>query len=145
PIPTFDERAFREAVVNALVHRDYTRMGAVHVRRETEGFIISNPGGFVEGVTLDNLLVVEPRPRNPLLADVVKRIGLSERTGRGVDLIYEGLLRYGRPAPDYSRSDRSSVVVRLSSAEPDIPFLRLILEEEKRAGAPVSLDSLIVL
>jgi ATP-dependent DNA helicase RecG len=145
PIPTFDERAFREAVVNALAHRDYTRMGAVHVRRETEGFIISNPGGFVEGVTLDNLLVVEPRPRNPLLADVVKRIGLSERTGRGVDLIYEGLLRYGRPAPDYSRSDRTSVVVRLSSAEPDIPFLRLILEEERRTSAPVSLDSLIVL
>jgi ATP-dependent DNA helicase RecG len=145
PIPTFDERAFREAVVNAFVHRDYTRMGAVHVRRETEGFIISNPGGFVEGVTLDNLLVVEPRPRNPLLADVVKRIGLSERTGRGVDLIYEGLLRYGRPAPDYSRSDRTSVVVRLSSAEPDIPFLRLILEEERRTSAPVSLDSLIVL
>ncbi|MGH9842798.1 MAG: RNA-binding domain-containing protein [Blastocatellia bacterium] len=145
PIPTFDERGFREAVVNALTHRDYTRLGAVHVRRETEGFIISNPGGFVEGVTLGNLLVVEPRPRNPLLADALKRIGLSERTGRGVDLIYEGLLRYGRPAPDYSRSDRTSVIVRLSSAEPDVPFLRMILEEEKRTGAPAPLDSLIVL
>jgi ATP-dependent DNA helicase RecG len=145
PIPTFDERAFREAFVNALAHRDYTRLGAVHARRETDGFIISNPGGFVEGVTLDNLLVVEPRPRNPALADAIKRIGLSERTGRGVDLIYEGLLRYGRPAPDYSRSDRTSVIVRLSSAEPDIPFLRMILEEEQRTGAPVPLDSLIVL
>ncbi len=100
PIPTFDERAFREAFVNALAHRDYTRLGAVHVRRETGGFVISNPGGFVEGVTLDNLLVVEPRPRNPVLADAIKRLGLAERTGRGVDLIYEGLLRYGRPAPD---------------------------------------------
>ncbi len=145
PIPTFDERAFREAFVNALTHRDYTRLGAVHARRETDGFIISNPGGFVEGVTLENLLVVEPRPRNPALADAIKRIGLSERTGRGVDLIYEGLLRYGRPAPDYSRSDRTSVIVRLSSAEPDIPFLRMILEEEQRTGAPVPLDSLIVL
>jgi ATP-dependent DNA helicase RecG len=145
PIPTFDERAFREALVNALVHRDYTRLGAVHARRETDGFIISNPGGFVEGVTLDNLLVVEPRPRNPVLADAIKRIGLSERTGRGVDLIYEGLLRYGRPAPDYSRSDRTSVVVRLSSAEPDIPFLQMILEEEKRTGARIPLDSLLLL
>jgi len=145
PIPTFDERAFREAFVNALAHRDYTRLGAVHVRRETEGFIISNPGGFVEGVTLDNLLVVEPRPRNPVLADAIKRLGLAERTGRGVDLIYEGLLRYGRPAPDYSRSDRTSVTVKLSSAEPDISFLNMILEEERRTGAPVPLDSLIVL
>ncbi len=145
PIPTFDERAFREAFVNALAHRDYTRLGAVHVRRETDGFIISNPGGFVEGVTLNNLLVVEPRPRNPALADAIKRLGLAERTGRGVDLIYEGLLRYGRPAPDYSRSDRTSVTVKLSSAEPDIPFLSMILEEERRTGAPVPLDSLIVL
>lgn len=145
PIPNFDERAFREALVNALAHRDYTRLGAVHVRRETDGFIISNPGGFVEGVTLDNLLVVEPRPRNPALADAIKRIGLSERTGRGVDLIYEGLLRYGRPAPDYSRSDRTSVIVQLSSAEPDPPFLRMIIEEEERTGASVQLDALIVL
>src|SRR3712207_5768487 len=72
---------------------------------ESDGLIISNPGGFVEGVTLDRLLVTEPRPRNPLLADIMKRVGLAERTGRGVDLIYQGLLRYGRPAPDYSRSD----------------------------------------
>ena len=41
--------------------------------------VVSNPGGFVEGVTLDNLLVVEPRPRNPQLADAFKRIGLAER------------------------------------------------------------------
>lgn len=145
PIPTFDKRAFREAFVNALTHRDYTRLGAVHVRLETEGLAISNPGGFVEGVTLANLLVVEPRPRNPLLADAVKRIGLAERTGRGVDLIYEGLLRYGRPAPDYTRSDSTSVVVRLSSAQADIPFLQMILEEESRRGGPVPLDALIVL
>lgn len=54
PIPTFDERAFREAFVNGIVHRDYTRLGAVPVSRETDGFIISNPDGFVEGVTLGN-------------------------------------------------------------------------------------------
>ena len=83
PVPNYEPRAFREAVVNALVHRDYTRLGAVHVRWEADAIVVSNPGGFVEGVTLDNLLVVEPRPRNPLLADVIKRIGLAERTGRG--------------------------------------------------------------
>lgn len=145
PIPTLDRRSFREALVNALVHRDYTRRGAVHVRWESDGFIISNPGGFVEGVTLDNLLVVEPKPRNPLLADAIKRIGLAERTGRGVDLIYEGLLRFGRPAPDYTRSDATTVVVYLSSAEADLPFLRMILEQENRTQRRISLDELIVL
>lgn len=145
PIPNYERRAFREAFVNALTHRDYTRLGTVFVRMESGRLAISNPGGFVEGVTLENLLIVEPKPRNPLLADIIKRIGLAERTGRGVDLIYEGLLRYGRPAPDYSRSDPTTVVVQLSSTKADIPFLRMIIEEEERLAARIPLDSLIVL
>jgi ATP-dependent DNA helicase RecG len=145
PIPRLDLRCLREAFVNAITHRDYTRLGAIHVRWDGEGLTVSNPGGFVEGVTLDKLLVVEPKPRNPLLADAMKRIGLTERTGRGVDLIYEGMLRYGRPEPDYSRSDATTVVVRLSSTEADLPFVRLILEEEARRGAKLPVDALIAL
>lgn len=45
PIPDIDRRAFREAVVNALTHGDWARLGAVHVRWETDGLVISNPGG----------------------------------------------------------------------------------------------------
>jgi ATP-dependent DNA helicase RecG len=145
PIPTFDKRAYREALLNAMMHRDYTRLGAVHVRWESDGLVVSNPGGFVEGVTLGNLLVVEPKPRNPLLADVIKRIGLVERTGRGIDMIYQGLLRYGRPEPDYTRSDTTTVVVQLSSAKPDLAFLQMILETEEQTGSPVPLDAMIVL
>ncbi len=89
PIPNFDRRAFREAFVNALVHRDYSALGAVHVKLDDDGLSISNPGGFVEGVNLDNLLVADPRSRNPLLADIIKRIGLAERTGRGIDRILQ--------------------------------------------------------
>jgi ATP-dependent DNA helicase RecG len=145
PVPSYDQRAFREALVNALVHRDYTRLGAIHVRWEQGGIVVSNPGGFVEGVTLDNLLVTEPRPRNPSLADAIKRIGLAERTGRGVDLIYQGLLRYGRPAPDYSRSDRHLVLVNLSGGEADFGLLRIILAEEQRSQRTLPLDALIAL
>lgn len=145
PVPNYDPRAFREAFVNALVHRDYTHLGAVHVRWESEAIVISNPGGFVEGVTLENLLVVEPRPRNPLLADAIKRIGLAERTGRGIDLIYQGLLRYGRPAPDYRRSDSKSVVVILPGGEADIGTLRTIIEQENRLSHSLPVDSLIAL
>ena len=67
---------------------------------------ISNPGGFPEGVRLDNLLVTAPRPRNPLLADAFKRAGIVERTARGIDTIFYEQLRNGRPAPSYARSDR---------------------------------------
>jgi ATP-dependent DNA helicase RecG len=112
---------------------------------EADGIVISNPGGFVEGVSLRNLLVVEPKPRNPILADAIKRIGLAERTGRGVDLIYQGMLRYGRPEPDYSRTDGTTVVVQLSSGAPDVAFLRMIIQAEERSGIAMPLDSLIVL
>ena len=49
---------------------------------------ISNPGGFPEGVRLDNLLVTTPRPRNPSLADAFKRAGIVKRAARGVDTIF---------------------------------------------------------
>ena len=144
PVPNFDRRAFREAFVNALVHRDYSRLGAVHVRISSDGLSISNPGGFVEGVTLENLLVADPRSRNPLLADIIKRIGLAERTGRGIDRIYEGMLRYGRPAPDYSMTNASTVRVFLSNASADLDFLKIVLEQEESLGR-MPIDSLIIL
>src|SRR6202035_5861118 len=100
---------------------------------------------FVEGVTIDSLLVVAPRPRSPLLADVIKRIGLAERTGRGIDLIYQGLLRYGRPAPNYRRSTAHSVVVVLPGGAADVGLLRTIIAEEKRLGHALPVDSMIAL
>lgn len=146
PIPRVDPDAFREAVANALVHRDYHLLGAIYVRLDDEGLTVSNPGGLVEGVTLQNLLTTEPRPRNPALADALKRIGLVERSGRGVDKIYRGLLRFGRPEPDYSRTDATSVVLKMSTVDADEPFLRLVVNQEGRQNsAPLPIGSLIVL
>lgn len=144
PIPDYAPAAFREAVNNALIHRDYTQMGAVHVQWYEDYIEINNPGGFVEGVRLDNLLVTPPRPRNPRLADVFKRCGLVERTGRGITIIFQGQLRYGRPAPDYARSTESSVALVLSGGPANLEFLRLAVEEE-RAGRPLSLNALLIL
>jgi len=144
PIPNYDRRAFREAFVNALVHRDFSRLGAVHVKISDDGLSISNPGGFVEGVTLDNLLVADPRSRNPLLADVIKRIGLAERTGRGIDRIFEGMLRYGRPAPDYSLSNEFTVSVQMQNVAADLNFLKMVVEQEDKLGN-MPIDSLIIL
>jgi len=144
-VPRLDWRAFREALANAVIHRDYSKIGAVHVRIEGDVLTISNPGGLVEGVTLNNLLTTEPRPRNPSLADACKRIGLVERTGRGVDIIYRGLLRYGKSRPDYSRTDRHTVVLRLSLSEANLAFLNLVLKEEERTGKPLPIESLITL
>ena len=145
PVPRVDHRAFREAVANAVAHRDYTRGGAVHVRFDSDTLVVSNPGGFVEGVTQQNLLTTEPRPRNPCLADALKRIGVVERTGRGVDLIYRGLLRYGRPRPDYARSTPTSVVLRIPASGADLGFMRMVIDAEESRGEALPIDSLIAL
>ncbi|WP_306601219.1 ATP-binding protein [Geothrix sp. 21YS21S-2] len=145
PVPNFDRRGFREALVNALIHRDFTRLGTVHFVWENDGITISNPGGFPAGVNPDNILTVRPTPRNPCLADAIKRIGIAERTGRGVDLIFEGLLRFGRPAPDYSATGATAVVVKLFGGKADLAFLENVLTEEKRLGALLPLEALIVL
>jgi len=145
PVPKVDMGAFREAVANALIHRDYHRLGAVHVRLEDEALVVSNPGGLVDGVTLANLLVTEPRPRNPALADAMKRIGVVERSGRGVDKIFRGMLKFGRPAPDYSYTTAQSVVLRLPTAEADLDFRRLVVEHERATNAELPIDSLIAL
>ena len=145
PVPRVDPGAFREAVANALIHRDYQALGAVHVRLEDEALVVSNPGGLVEGVTLANLLTTEPRPRNPALADAMKRIGLVERSGRGVDKIYRGMLKFGRPAPDYSQTGTQTVVLRLPTTVADTDFRRLVVEEEHRRNGELPIDSLIAL
>jgi ATP-dependent DNA helicase RecG len=137
--------AFREAIANALIHRDYHQLGAVHIRLEDDALVISNAGGLVDGVTLANLLTTEPRPRNPRLADAMKRIGLVERSGRGIDSIYRGLLRFGRPAPSYSQTDSKNVVLRLSTDAADLEFLKLVVAEENRQGQSLPIDSLIAL
>jgi ATP-dependent DNA helicase RecG len=143
-VPDYPERAFREAVANALIHRDYTRLGAVHIQWHDDRVEISNPGGFPEGVRLDNLLVTPPRPRNPLLADAFKRAGIVERTARGIDTIFFEQLRNGRPAPSYERSNETAVVLVLPGGSANLAFARLVAEESQ-ANRRLSLDDLLLL
>lgn len=144
-IPDFDKRAFREALVNAFCHRDYSSLGRVRLQINDEGMTISNPGGFIEGINAENLLDAEPHGRNPVLADALKRIGLAERTGRGIDRIYEGSLLYGRLLPDYSQSTSSSVRLLIPRGLPDKEFVYMISEEQKRLGHSLPIYSLLVL
>jgi len=145
PIPNYEKDAFREGFVNALVHRDYFRVGAVQVQLQKASLTISSPGGFLEGITPDNILTTAPTPRNVLLAEAAKRIGLAERTGRGIDKIYTVMLRSGHAIPDYSTSTNTSVVLRLNSAELDKNYIKMIISEEERLQSMLPVDALIVL
>jgi ATP-dependent DNA helicase RecG len=144
-VPAYDQRGFREAVNNALIHRDYTQLGAIHVQIHDDHIRVSNPGGFVQGVRPDNLLVTEPRPRNPRLADAFKRVGLVERIGRGVAIIYSGQLRNGRLPPDYDLSTEAGVSVILPGGPADLNFVELVVTEENRRQRAFGVSDLLVL
>ena len=145
PIPEFDWSAYREGLVNAFCHRDYTMLGSVRVLIDDEGMSISNPGGFIDGVNLKNLLTVEPHGRNPALAYAMKRIGLAEKTGRGIDRIYEGSIIFGRPWPDYTESTSRTVKLFIQRAKANLPFAKLIADEQKRQQKTLSIYTLMIL
>jgi ATP-dependent DNA helicase RecG len=144
PVPDYSRSGFREAILNALLHRDFSQPGTVFIQWHPDHLLITSPGGFPPGVNAGNILVHEPKPRNARLYAAAKRIGLVEQTGRGVDKIFAGQLRYGRPAPDYSRSDSTGVRVVIPGGKPSLEFAAFIFEQE-RAGDGPSLDEMLVL
>lgn len=144
-VAAYSQTAIREALANALIHRDYTRRGAIHVQWTETQLEIASPGGFPSGIRLDNLLVAPPHPRSPLLADAFKRTGLVERTGRGINRMFAEQLRVGRPAPDYGRSSDDRVVAVLLGGPANLAMTRWVLEQESQQGTPLSLPDLQVL
>ena len=144
-IPHYTPQSFREALINAYSHRDYSLLGRVRVLIEKDGMTISNPGGFIQGITYDNLLAAEPHGRNPVLADCLKRIGLAECSGRGIDRIYAGSLRYGKLPPDYSNSTSDYVRFYIPDSRPDKALIRLLMTEQERMQRDFTIYELIIL
>ena len=99
----------------------------------------------MRGVTFENILRVEPHGRNPALADALKRIGLAERSGRGVDRIFVGSLKYGRDLPDYSETTSTSVKLFIPRGMPDEQMITMIAEYQRRTGELLPLNTLLVL
>lgn len=143
-LPIYSEIAIRELLANALVHRDYALNGQVRAVIEDQTLSITSPGGFPDGITTANILVAPPQARSPRLAEAFKRAGLVERTGRGVNRVFRSQLALGRPEPDYGRSTRAWVEVRLRAGPADRELAAFVAQAE-REGNPVSLDTLQVL
>ena len=144
PVPDYSSIAFREALLNALLHRDFRVNNAVYVQWHPDRITLDSPGGFPEGVRANNLLTHEPKPRNRHLYQAAKRLGLVEQSGRGVDKVYMGQLRYGRPIPDYARSDNTGVRLTLLGGRGSLAFAAYVFQRE-RAGKSISLNEMIAL
>ena len=124
-IPTFDETAVREALLNAVAHRDYRLGGSIFVRQYARRLEIVSPGGFPPGITAENI-VDQQNPRNRRLAEALGKCGLIERSGQGLNLMVETAIRQSKPLPDFSGSAAHEVRLTLEGTVQDAAFVRFL-------------------
>ena len=127
-IPFFNEAVIREIVNNAFSHRDYRFGSEIVIKQYPLKFTIINGGGFPHGVSVDNLLTTPSMPRNRLIADILSKTGIVERSGQGVDKIFLYTLSEGKPAPDYSQTDDFNVTATLFATVKDTGFALYVQE-----------------
>ena len=92
--------AVREALLNAVVHRDWLPVEPVHITwvQADSSLDVVSPGGFAGGVTSESVLSSR-YSRNPALADLARTLGLVERQGVGVDRMYREMVALGHRRP----------------------------------------------
>ena len=142
-VPTFDEQSVREAVLNAVSHRDYQLGGSIFIRQYPRRITIESPGGLPYGITINNLLNRQA-PRNRRIADVFSRCGLVERSGQGMNLMYEASIRTGKHLPDFSGTDHGHVKLTLDGQIQDPDVLQMMEEIGRETLATFSTDDFLV-
>lgn len=146
-VPYFNEEVIRESVNNAITHRDYRKTSEIVIKQFPQRLDIINAGGFPAGVTLENLIKTPSTPRNRLLADVLQKTGVVERSGQGVDKIFYNTLSEGKAEPDYSQSDYFQVNLKLSAVIEDRAFALFIdlVQKELLSNEKLSVLEIITL
>ena len=124
-IPTFNEAVVREAILNAVSHRNYRLGGSVFIRQYPTRLEIVSPGGFPHGITAENILWRQS-PRNRRIAEVFAKCGLVERSGQGANRMFEECIKESKPAPDFSDTDEYQVSLTLSGDVQDPLFLQFL-------------------
>lgn len=142
-IPAFPLEMVREAVLNAITHRDYLDPGEVLVRHTPRELVITSPGGFLAGITAKNILRHEPIARNRALAEAFEKLGLVERAGMGRRRIFLPVLEYGKRIPQYE-SDGSRVTLHVFEGAFD-ERMAVLVAKWRGEGREVTLDALLVL
>lgn len=146
-IAYFNKEVIREAINNAVAHRDYSKSSEILIKQFPTELIITSPGGFPLGVNLDNLITVNSTPRNRLLSDVLAKTGIVERSGQGIDKIFYQTISEAKPTPDYGYTDNYQVELRLSGTVEDKAFAMFIrrIQQERKDGEKLSVHEVIAL
>ncbi len=142
-IPAFNEDVVREAILNAVCHRDYRLGGSVFIHQFPHTLRTTSPGGLPNGITTQNILKRQS-PRNRRLAEACSKCGLVERPGQGMDRIFGIVLREGKVLPKFDGTDAYQVVLTVRADKIDKRFLRLLDLAEKH-GIRLNVEHLVVL
>lgn len=140
---TYPEIALREALLNAFCHRDFQLAGPVLVKQFPNTLRISNPGGFIGGISPDNVLHHIPVDRNPRLAEALIRLRLVNRGNLGIARMYSAMLMEGKEPPLITEKG-NSVIVRFTAGQFSSPMRTFVAEEESE-GRLLTVDHLIIL
>jgi ATP-dependent DNA helicase RecG len=118
-VKMFPKQALRELIANALVHQDFTETGmSVMIEMYTDRLEISNPG--LPPIKVERF-IDEYRSRNERLADLMRRLGICEEKGSGVDKVVSAAEVYQLPAPDFRVGDVRTTAVLF--AHQDFPAM----------------------
>jgi ATP-dependent DNA helicase RecG len=143
-IPTFNEKAVREAILNAISHRDYKAPGSIWIKQYPRRIVLISPGGFPPGITPQNMLWRQ-QPRNRRIAEVFCKCGLVERAGQGADRIFEESIKQAKSLPDFAHTDEYQVVLTLDGQVQDEGFLRFLAKLDQKVLASLTTIDFLVL
>lgn len=144
-MPDYCERSVFEALVNALIHRDYLILGSeVHIDIYDDRLTITSPGGMADGTRIQerDISNISSTRRNPVLADIFGRLGYMERQGSGFKKItesYRAAHNYRDELEPKFYSDASSFQVTLynlnygTDENGTVGEEKVVLEQEKVA------------
>ena len=122
--------ALRELIANAILHRNYLVHAFIQISVFDDRVEIISPGGLYDNLTMEEMFSGFSRLRNPLLADVFRRMGIVEQWGTGIQRAVQQCAKAGLPAPEFEISNDA---VKITMRRPGREQLREKQPRKRRA------------
>ncbi|WP_369753282.1 RNA-binding domain-containing protein [Flavobacterium sp. WC2409] len=142
-IDDYPEIVLREMLINAIVHRDYSRQQVIEIRKYPNYIEFESPGHFPQGIDETNLLR-KTNPRNPNIIDIMREVSYAEKAGTGFDKIFTALLSKGKKLPK-SIQNEHSIIFRIDADVYSEKLAELSYEYKQITGLDMDLEKLLVL